>query len=164
MNNSMRRSERQLNSSEDIATILRNAHTAYISFICDDAPAIVPMNFGFEYDGDQLYLYFHGAPSGRKAEAWRHDPRVEAAITGTADVIVSNAPVCHSTCKYAGVIVQGTMSELTDPAEKCRALSILMHHLGAEGEFDFPEKMMKATALWALKATNVTAKSNIKKN
>ena len=37
---------------------------------------IVPMNFGYEFEGDSLILYFHGAGEGRKLELIRKNPEV----------------------------------------------------------------------------------------
>ena len=76
-----------------------------------------------------------------------------------ADVVLAE-PACRLTMHYAGVIADGEISELTDPAEKAAALDLIMNHYGAAGHFDYPAPMLERTAILKLTVSSVTSKSN----
>ena len=69
-------------------------------------------------------------------------------------------PACRSTMRYACVIADGEISELTAPAEKAAALDLIMNHYGAAGHFDYPAPMLERTAILKLTVASVSGKSN----
>ena len=57
----MRRKDREVSSFEDIMDIVDNCDVCRVVINDGDFPYIIPMNFGTEIVGEQLYLYFHSA-------------------------------------------------------------------------------------------------------
>lgn len=72
----MRRKDREVTNRADIQAILQQCRVARIAFQDEEAPYIVPMNFGYEWRGGTLILYFHCALEGKKLELMKHCPKV----------------------------------------------------------------------------------------
>ena len=49
----------------------------------DCFPYIVPLNFGVEVEGDQVYLYFHSANRGESSTSSRATPTLRSRWTAT---------------------------------------------------------------------------------
>lgn len=61
----MRRSEREVTDCNEIRQILERAEVLRLAMHDEPYPYIVPVNFGFTMQDDQLVLFFTGQKSGR---------------------------------------------------------------------------------------------------
>ena len=60
-----------------IAEVLKMMDTVYVGVNDEDGyPYVVPLNFGFEMEADQLKIYAHFPRRGKKCELFERDPRV----------------------------------------------------------------------------------------
>lgn len=57
----MRRKDREVKDFEIIKQIIDECQIIRIGLQDGDYPYIVPLNFGYEIDGEQIYFYIHGA-------------------------------------------------------------------------------------------------------
>lgn len=62
----MRRKDREITDVQEILNIIRKCDVCRIAMNDGDFPYIVPLNFGLDVQGEQVYLYFHGALEGKK--------------------------------------------------------------------------------------------------
>lgn len=154
----MRRMERQL-EFQQILEILKDASFGDLAFLDHGRPAVVPLSFGFQQEEKRLAFFFHSAPEGRKIEALRANPAASFSVVSRAEAVLAE-PACRSTMRYACVIADGEISELTAPAEKAAALDLIMNHYGASGHFDYPAPMLERTAILKLTVASVSGKSN----
>ena len=154
----MRRMERQL-EFQQILEIQKDASFGDLAFLDHGRPAVVPLSFGFQQEGERLAFFFHSAPEGRKIEALRANPAASFSVVSRADVVLAE-PACRSTMHYASVIADGEISELTTPAEKAAALDLHKNDYGAAGHFDYPAPMLERTAILKLTVSSITGKSN----
>ena len=154
----MRRMERQL-EFQQILEILKDASFGDLAFLDHGRPAVVPLSFGFQQEEQRLAFFFHSAPEGRKIEALRANPAASFSVVSRAEAVLAE-PACRSTMRYACVIADGEISELTAPAEKAAALDLIMNHYGAAGHFDYPAPMLERTAILKLTVASVSGKSN----
>lgn len=154
----MRRMERQL-EFQQILEILKDASFGDLAFLDHGRPAVVPLSFGFQQEEKRLAFFFHSAPEGRKIEALRANPAASFSVVSRAEAVLAE-PACRSTMRYACVIADGEISELTAPAEKAAALDLIMNHYGAAGHFDYPAPMLERTAILKLTVASVSGKSN----
>ena len=112
----MRRKLQQL-PQEECERILREGKTAVLALAGDDGyPYAVPVNY--VYDGGKIY--FHCAKTGHKLDALRRCEKVSVCVVDRDDV----APERLAT-DYMSVIVFGRVRELTESAEKRRAIELL---------------------------------------
>ena len=64
---------------------------------------------------------------------------------------------CKWTFLYESVIGYGTVSELTDPAEKTRGLDQIMLHYSGK-QWEFTASLMTKTRVWQLLIDSLTGK------
>jgi nitroimidazol reductase NimA-like FMN-containing flavoprotein (pyridoxamine 5'-phosphate oxidase superfamily)/ribosomal protein S18 acetylase RimI-like enzyme len=82
-------------------------------------------------------LVFHGAPVGEKMEALGRPAIVSAeeVVASIPSYFVDPQRACPATTLYRSVQVHGTLDEITEPAEKARALEALLHKNQPEGGY-----------------------------
>ena len=97
----MRRSKREITSASELRDVIGQARVLRVGFVDDEGMAVVPMNFGFEWNlasdgnGQELPTFWlHSAGEGRKAEAWASSPRWHLSSTWRAasSAVASRAP------------------------------------------------------------------------
>lgn len=69
----MRRTQNEMKSIEEICAVLDQCKVCRLAMNHDGYPYLVPMNFGYEREGNKIYLYFHGANAGTKKELIEKD-------------------------------------------------------------------------------------------
>ena len=70
----MRRRDREITDKSKIADVLMRGQAMSLAFAGD--PYVIPMNYGFTFDGGEFRLYIHGATEGQKVDRMLSDPRV----------------------------------------------------------------------------------------
>ena len=121
----MTRRERQVTDPEKILEILQRSKVVHLGLCDGNQPYVVPMNYGYEMQEGRLTLYLHGAPQGRKYDVMARQPRVS--FTMECDLQPFTGKVaCMYGLSYSCLMGEGTASFVEDPAEKCRALSLIM--------------------------------------
>jgi uncharacterized protein len=148
----MRRTEREIKERAEIDAVLARAPVVRVAMIDDGEPYVVPLNFG--YDGTRLVC--HSAPTGRKIEAMRRNPRVcfEAAVD---EKVVTGSIGCKSSARYRCVIGYGNVRFIEDREEKTRALDTLMGKF-APGPFSYAEGELARTTVFAIEIESVSGK------
>ena len=152
----VRRKDREIVDLDRIAQIMQACQAVSIAF-GGGAPYVIPMSYGFTFEGGRFTLYMHGALKGEKIDRVKADPR--AAFTmftgnrvyGTGDNGSSYTSSFDSVCG-SGVIrfLEGT--------EKKAGLDALMAHYAPGKKFEFPEKMLDATCVMALDVMQISGK------
>lgn len=64
----LRRKDRAITDIKQINEVLQAAKIVHLEMIDHNHPYVVPLNYGYEWQEEQLILYIHGAMSGRKIE------------------------------------------------------------------------------------------------
>ena len=158
----MRRKDREITDLNEIVKIMNKCDTCRIALNDEDGyPYIVPLNFGMEFEGDQMYLYFHGARLGKKLDLIRRDPRAAFEMDCSHNILMYEE-LMSCTMGYESVMGNGTI-EFVEEEKKLDALKIIMRHFHSE-DFAFSTKIMPATIAFRLKVNNLSAKrrDNIK--
>ena len=57
----MRRKDREITDFNEILEIIKKCDVCRVAINDKDFTYIVPMNFGLDVQGEQVYLYFHSA-------------------------------------------------------------------------------------------------------
>ena len=122
------------------------------------APDGMPYGCALHFVRDGERLYFHAAEAGLKTELLRQNPRVCALFVREASVIEQKL-----TTRYVSVLVRGTAREITDSAEKCRALRLLCAKFAPSAADHAGSTIQRAaahTAVWCVELDSVTGKAN----
>lgn len=151
----MRRKDREITDFEEIIGIIKKCDVCRIALNDVDFPYIVPLNFGLDVQGEQVFLYFHAAQEGKKLELIARDNR--AAFEMDCDhsfLLYEERMSC--TMGYASVMGRGTIDILPEE-EKYAALKILMRQYHAE-DFRFRTDMIKDTTVLRMTVTDMVGK------
>ena len=132
----MRRSDREINTREGIEEILLACKTCHVAMIDGDTPYVVPLNFGYKIDADNvLELYFHSAKEGKKLDIINKNNKVSFAISNEGETIDAEIPCNLGSCFFS-VIGFGEAVILNQSEEKCAALAeIVKHQFGRDAVF-----------------------------
>ncbi len=152
----MRRSEREVKNKQELLDIIEGCRVMRLGFCEQDGAYIVPLNFGFRYDGEMPVFYFHGAKEGKKAELIKKGVCCGFEMDCGHELIEGETG-CRYTYGYQSVMGKGKLSEILNPDEKKEALSLLMlHQTGLS--FSFDDKAAASVMVFKLEAFEITGK------
>ncbi len=158
----MRRNDREVTDKQTIIDIIESCQCCRIGFQDDSEVYIVPLNFGYEDNGQRLVFYFHGAKEGRKIDLIAKNPHVGFEMDTNHEVYIknNNGTACTYTARFQSVIGTGKVSMVCDSNEKKHGLLLLMKHTTQKGEWSFDEKMLDTVAVFKLEAEKLSCKVN----
>lgn len=151
----MRRKDREIKDFIEIIEIIRKCDVCRIALHDDDFPYIVPLNFGLDVQGQQVFFYFHAAAEGKKLDLIAKDNRAAFEMDCDHNFILYEERM-SCTMGYASVMGHGTI-ELVPEEEKYDALIILMRQYHAE-DFAFHTDMMKVTTVMKMTVIDMVGK------
>lgn len=151
----MRRKDREITDFQEIINIIKQCDVCRIALNDRDFPYIVPLNFGLDVQGEQVFFYFHCAMEGKKLDLIARDNRAAFEMDCDHNFILYEERM-SCTMGYASVMGHGTI-ETVPEEDKYQALKILMRQYHAE-DFQFNTDMMKVTTVLKMTVTDMTAK------
>lgn len=125
----MRRSDREITHFDEIIDVLDACQTIRLGLHDEKYPYVVPLSFGWEVTGGRLYIYFHCAKEGKKADLIAENN----AVCFECDILNRYVKTEKSvTADYLSVIGFGYAERVTgDDAE--HGIKLLLSHCGEEG-------------------------------
>ena len=153
----MRRKDREVTDFHEIIDIMKKCDSCILAMNDGDFPYVVPMNFGLEVQGNQVFLYFHCATKGKKLDLLKQNNHVTFEMDCEHNLVLCEERM-DCTMRYSSVIGHGTIDEVADE-DKYDAFKILMRQYHAE-DFKFNTDMMKVTTVLRLTVTDIMAKRN----
>lgn len=155
----MRRKDREVTDINKIIEVIDECDILRIGMADGNFPYIVPVNFAYKVEGDEICFYIHGAMAGRKYELLSNNPfcSFEMDIPLEMDCIEELKDV---TMRYKSVM--GTASvEFLEGEEKQYAIdNIIMARYEATRNFDYNKSAVARTAVAKLKVIGITGKIN----
>lgn len=151
----MRRKDREITDFHEIIEIIKKCDVCRIALNDEEFPYIVPLNFGLDVEGEQVYFYFHAAMEGKKLELIEKDNRATFEMDCDHKFILYEEWM-SCTMGYASVIGHGYIENVADE-DKYEALKILMRQYHAE-DFKFNTDMMKVTKVLRMRVTDMVGK------
>ncbi len=151
----MRRKDREITDFNEIIEIIKKCDVCRIALNDEDFPYIVPLNFGLDVQGEQVFFYFHAAMEGKKLDLIAKDNRAAFEMDCDHNFILYEERM-SCTMGYASVMGHGTIEFVPDE-DKYEALKILMRQYHAE-DFKFNTDMMKVTSVLKMTVTDMTGK------
>jgi len=150
----MRKTEREIRDVKLVEALLQRAEYVHLSLWDGEKPYTVPVSFGY---ADRA-LYFHSSLKGRKAEALRACDRV--GFSAVVEYSLSRQlKGCDFTAHFKSVCGVGRAAFLEDPAEKARALDVIMRHYGGP-EGHYKPEVLQITAVVRVDVEEMTGKAN----
>jgi uncharacterized protein len=152
----VREAERAVYDRESAYQILDEAFICHVGFNVDGQPFVIPTSYG--RSGDQLYI--HGSAASRMLRALDNGISVCVTVTLLDGLVLARSIFNHS-MNYRSVVILGTATLVSDPAEKLQALRLLSEHIlpGRWEQSRFPnERELKATSVLRLPIEEFSAK------
>ena len=152
----MTKRERQVTDREEILKILDKCKILHLGLVDGDEPYVVPMNYGYVMEGEQLTLYMHGAAKGYKLDLMRKNPKVffemECDVQGFEGEIA-----CQYGTVYQSIMGRGKATIIEEPQEKIETMKLFMKSQTGR-DFEFSEKMVSAVVMIRIDVSEYTAK------
>ena len=152
----MTKRERQITDPAQIRYILDTAKVLHLGLSVDNEPYVVPMNYGYTFEGDQLVLYLHSAVRGKKLDMIAANPKVFFEMECGLQPFEGRLP-CQYGLAYSSLMGRGKARLIEDVEEKKKAMSILMNTQTGK-EFSFEDKLVSIVSVIRIDAAQYTAK------
>ena len=150
--------ERGVYDDAAINSILDEALICHVGFVADDGyPVVIPTIHA--RSGATLYL--HGSPASRMLRTVKQGADVCVTVT-LVDGLVLARSVFHHSMNYRSVVIFGKPREVTDAAEKMRALEVITEHVahGRWADARHPnDQEFHGTTVLALEIDETSAKA-----
>ena len=152
----MTKRERQVTDPEQIRHILDTARVLHLGLAVNNEPYVVPLNYGYTLEEDQLVLYMHGSLKGRKIDVMRKNPNVFFEMN--CEVTPFDGKVaCQYGTSYSSIMGSGTVEILDDVEAKKEGLTLFMKSQTGL-DFEFTDKMVSAVNVMKITVEEYTAK------
>jgi hypothetical protein len=133
----LRRHDKAIGSTEDCAEILASVRTISLSMCADDEPYLITLNHG--WDPEQRCLWFHSAPTGKKIDILRRNPRVWG--MAVEDLGYLDGQCDHA---YRSVMFGGSVTFVEDDTDKRHALEVMIRQHESDPEAVITEQLTEA--------------------
>lgn len=144
----MRRKDREITDISEIKEVLETCKVCRLGLTDGEEVYIVPVNYGYVLEGEELTLYFHGGKEGKKIDMIRKNPAACVEMDCGHELVVGKT-VCQYSYHFASIIGNGTAQIVEEPEEKLEALELIMKHQTGKDFDDFKKnpKLEKAVAI-----------------
>jgi len=158
-NVNMRRKDREVKDFAVIRQIIDECEIIKIGLSDGDMyPYIVPMNFAYEIEEEQIYFYLHGAMAGRKYELMRKNG--VCSFEMDCGHMMELLPHCKDvTMRYKCLMGKADI-EFLEGEDKIRGIEIIMNRDERTRNFEYNKAVVPRTAVMKLTVTEYTGKVN----
>ena len=153
----MRRKDREITDINELLEIIDECKVLRIAVNDDKGLYIIPLNYGYIFENNQLTLFIHSAKEGRKIDAFKINDEI-AFEMDCGHMLVEAKNPCSYGFKFKSVIGNGKIVELKDNEESKNSLSILMKHQTGK-YFEFTDEMLKGVSMYKIIVTNFSGKA-----
>ena len=142
----MRRADREIREFDRMLAVADARDCCRLGLLDDAGAYIVPLNFGYEAEGEKLTLYFHGAGQGKKIDLIREQKSASFEMD-TRHALVEGETACAYSYRYQSVMGRGRIRLIEEYEEKVHGLQAIMAHYSRDREFAFGEEAVNRTAV-----------------
>ena len=150
----MRKKEKEITERAEIDAIIKSCIVCRLAMADGGQPYMVPLCFGYRDNT----LFFHPSRAGRKLEILRENPRVCFEFESGCDVIAGET-ACKWSMRYRSVIGTGTAAFVETPADKRRALDVIMQQY-TTGAFEYPETTLAKVTIIKVDIDEISGKAS----
>lgn len=159
--NAMRRKDREIKDFDKMLSILDDCDCLRLGMIDDDGTAyIVPLNFGYINDDNNLTIFFHSALDGKKINLIRSQNKVSFEAD-TKHSLSTGETACAYSYFYRSVMGKGKASIVEDDLKKEQALQIILSHYTDRKDWQFDEKSLERVLVIRLDVSEWSCKEHV---
>lgn len=156
---SMRRKDREITDFSKMIEIMDSCDCCRLGFVDGKEAYIVPMNFGYDTDGELLILYFHCAQEGRKIDLLPKQAVVSFEMD-TKHELTKGALGCDFSYLYQCIMGIGIPEIVLSETEKIHGLQRIMAHYTNNTQWKFDEKIVSVTTVLKLSVKSWSCKEH----
>ncbi|MCL1992264.1 MAG: pyridoxamine 5'-phosphate oxidase family protein [Spirochaetes bacterium] len=154
----MRRKDKEIADMGEIIEIVRECKVCRLALSDNDRPYVIPLNYGFTFENNQLTLFFHSAPEGKKNEIMKANPLACFEVDCAGSLIEADDP-CKYSYAFKSAIGFGKIVFVESPGEKARALNeIMKHQTGKDTLYNYPPESLEKLAVYKMLVEELTGK------
>lgn len=155
----MRRKDREIRDFAVIRQIIDKCEVMRIGLADDDLfPYIVPVNFAYTVEGEEICFYIHGAMAGRKYELMKKNGVCSFEMDCDHELVLKEAEG-DATMYYKSVMGRASI-EFLEGEDKVRGLDIIMARDERTRDFAYDHSPVPRTAVAKLTVLEYSGKSN----
>lgn len=159
----MRRVDREVKDFDKIQQLIKDCHVVRLAMYGEEYPYVVPVNFGYEWEGEDLILFVHGARQGTKLNYLNKNNKVAVEMDTDHELMTKQLPERKEySFAYRSLIGFGEAALVTDLEIKHRALQLIIHHQVGEVEESIPDKAVIGTSVIEIRIKSYTMKEHNK--
>lgn len=152
----MRRRDREITDMNEMRYVLDTCKIIRVGLHDGDDIYILPMNYGYTWEDDQLTFYLHGSLEGKKIDLIRQCGN--AAFEMDCDHHPFEGRVaCQYGMGYASIMGKGYIELVDDVDEKIKALTVLMKTQTGK-DFEFNKCLVSIVSVMKLTVKEFTGK------
>lgn len=157
----MRRKDREVTDKAEIIDILESCDVCKVAMKDELGLYIVPLNYGYEFEGEKLTLYFHGAKEGRKVNTFKKGCEdVAFEIDEKNEMYGKDDIACTYTYFYRSIIGNGIASVIEEKQDKLFALKSIMRNVTKRDDFKYNEQSLNNVLVMKIEVSSFTAKKH----
>lgn len=155
----MRRKDREIKDFAVIRQIIDKCEVLRIGLADDDLfPYIVPVNFAYTIEGEQICFYIHGAVAGRKYELMKKNGVCSFEMDCDHQLVVKEEER-EATMYYKSVMGRASI-EFLEGEDKKKGLDIIMARDESTRSMDYDTAPLPRTAVVKLTVLEFSGKAN----
>lgn len=139
-----------------IEEILTKAKVLHLGLVDDGMPYVIPMNYGYEFQDERLFLYLHSSRRGYKLDVIHKSPVCCFELECDVTPFYGEKP-CQNGMSYSSIMGRGKISVIDRPDERRKAMSVLMKTQTGE-DFEFTDRLLSAVTMLRIDVAEFTAK------
>ncbi|HRZ96448.1 MAG TPA: pyridoxamine 5'-phosphate oxidase family protein [Paludibacter sp.] len=140
----------------EIEAIINGCDICFVGInVKDEAPYVIPMNFGYS---DNV-VYLHSAPFGKHLDLLVIDPNISITFCLVEKLVYQHVNVaCSYRMDSKSVVCSGKVAFIEDLKEKEIALNLIMRKF-SEKDFSYSLPAIKNVKVWKVEIDKITAKA-----
>jgi len=158
----MRRNDREITDINEKIDIIKTCKVCRLGLSDNNIPYIIPLNYGYSYENNELTLYFHSAREGRKLEIIKNNNNACFEIDCDAKLNTAIKP-CDYGYSFKSIIGFGKIIMIEKTDDKADALNkIMKHQTDKDTEYTFTNDQLQNVCIYKMVIDNFTGKRKVK--
>ena len=154
----MRRKDREIADIDEKIKIIQKCKVCRLGLSENNRPYIIPLNYGYDFENENLTLFFHSAREGKKIEIIKNNNHACFEVDCDGKLIEAENACAHG-YTFRSIIGFGKIFFVENTGEKIYGLNrIMIHQTGKETIHDFSQDALEKVVVYKLVVEEFTGK------
>jgi len=154
----LRRKDKEITDVDEKLNIIKKCKVCRLGLSENNAPYIIPLNYGYNFENNTLTLFFHSAMEGKKLEIIKNNNNACFEINCETKLIEAEK-ACNYGYAFKSIIGFGKIIVLENETEKINGLNLIMkHQTEKETVYNFTHDDVKNVCVYKMIVETFTGK------